>query len=258
LFLTSNNLTTQDVLDRGDTLSFPESVVSLFKGELGQPYKGFPKDIAKIILKGKKPFTDRPNAHLEPINFQKEYAAFHKEFDEYCDELDFLSYKLYPKVFTDFYRQWQEYGEVWRLPTRAFLFGLKNNEEIFVEIGKGKAIIIKKLYTSSPDENGMCNVYFEMNGQARVIQVKDKAAKSIKSLNAKIEGPNDIGAPLQGRIAEIMVKVGDKVKDNQPLFSIEAMKMETTISASKVGKVTRIHLKAGQMVSQDDLVLEVE
>lgn len=258
LFMTSNNLTTQDILERGESLSFPESVVSLFKGELGQPYKGFPQDVAKIILKGEKPFTDRPNAHLEPINFTKEYAAFHKQFDEYCDELDFLSYKLYPKVFTEFYQYWQEYGEVWRLPTTAFLYGLKNNEEIFVEIGKGKAIIIKKLYKSVPDENGMCNVYFEMNGQARVIQVKDKSAKSLKSVNVKVSAPNHIGAPLQGRIAEVMVKVGDKVKENQPLFSIEAMKMESTITSSRAGKVTQIHLKAGDMVSQDDLVIELD
>ncbi len=257
LFLTSNNLTTKDVLEKGEHLSFPESVVSLFKGELGQPYQGFPKEVAKIILKGEKPFTDRPNAHLEPINFKEEYAAFHKEFDEYCDELDFLSYKLYPKVFTDFYHHWQEYGEVWRLPTTAFLYGLKNNEEIFVEIGKGKAIIIKKLYKSLPDEDGMCNVYFEMNGQARVIQVRDKSFKSTKATNLKISAPNHIGAPLQGRIAEVKVKQGDKVKENQSLFIIEAMKMETTISATKAGTVGIVHLKGGDMVMQDDLVLEM-
>jgi pyruvate carboxylase len=257
LFLTSNDLTTQDVLERGSSLSFPESVVSLFKGELGQPYQGFPKEISKIILKGEKPFTDRPNAHLSPINFKEEYASFHKEFDEYCDELDFLSYKLYPKVFTEFYHHWQEFGEVWRLPTATFLYGLKNNEEIFVEIGKGKAIIIKKLYKSQPDEDGQCNVYFEMNGQPRVIQVKDQNFKSTKISNLKVSAPNHIGAPLQGRIAEVMVKSGDKVKENQPLFSIEAMKMETTISASKSGVVGQVFLKAGEMVTQDDLVMEV-
>jgi pyruvate carboxylase len=258
LFLTANDLTTQDVLEKGSALSFPESVVSLFKGELGQPYKGFPKDVAKIILKGEKPFTDRPNAHLEPVNFKKEYAAFHKEFDEYCDELDFLSYKLYPKVFTDFYHHWQEFGEVWRLPTAAFLYGLKNNEEIFVEIGKGKALIIKKLYKSAPDEDGMCNISFEMNGQARVIKVRDQSAKSTKVVHLKATADNHIGAPLQGRIAEIKVKTGDKVKANQPLFVIEAMKMETTISATKNGVIGKIHLNDADMVGQDDLVLEME
>ena len=258
LFMTSNDLTVNDVLERGSTLSFPESVVSLFKGELGQPYQGFPQDLQKIILKGEKPFTDRPNAHLEPVDFKAEYKDFQKKFDEYCDELDFLSYKLYPKVFEEFYHRWQEYGELWRLPTRAFWYGLKNNEEIFVEIGKGKAIIIRKLYTSRPDADGMCNVYFEMNGQARVIQVKDLSYKSTKVSNVKATTDHHIGAPLQGRIAEVKVKAGDKVKENQPLFVIEAMKMETTISAVEAGEVGKVHLDAGAMVEQDDLVIEMK
>ncbi|MEQ8925862.1 MAG: pyruvate carboxylase [Fulvivirga sp.] len=258
LYLTSNDLTTQDVLERGNTLSFPESVVSLFKGELGQPYKGFPKELQKIILKGEKPFTDRPNAHLKPVDFKKEFTEFQKKFDEYCDELDFLSYKLYPKVFEEFYARWQEYGELWRLPTRAFFYGLKNNEEIFVEIGKGKAIIIKKLYASKPDEDGLCNVYFEMNGQARVIQVKDLSYKSTKVTNVKVSTDKHVGAPLQGRLAEVKVKAGDKVKENQPLFVIEAMKMETSISAPTSGKVAKVYLNAGDMVEQDDLVIEIE
>ncbi len=257
LFLTSNDLTTQDVLERGNTLSFPESVVSLFKGELGQPYKGFPEEVSKIVLKGEKPFTDRPNAHLEPIDFKKEFADFHEEFDEYCDELDFLSYKLYPKVFTDFYNKWQEYGGLWKLPTCTFFYGMKNNEEIFVEIGPGKSIIIKKLYSSKPDEDGMCNVYFEMNGQARVIQVKDESYKSTKITNVKATTEKHVGAPLQGRIAEVKVKAGDKVKENQPLFVIEAMKMETTISATADGEVAKVYLTDGDMVEQDDLVVEM-
>lgn len=258
LFLTANDLTTNDVLERGSTLSFPESVISLFKGELGQPYQGFPEEVSKIILKGEKPFTDRPNAHLEPIDFDTEFKAFQKEFDEYCDELDFLSYKLYPKVFTDFYNKYQEYGELWRLPSCTFFYGMKNNEEVFVEIGKGKAIIIKKLYASKPDENGMCNVYFELNGQARVIQVKDESVKSTKVSNLKATELNHIGAPLQGRLAEVKVKSGDKVKENQPLFVIEAMKMETTISASADGEIAKVHLVGGAMVSQDDLVVELK
>ncbi|MEL7002346.1 MAG: pyruvate carboxylase, partial [Bacteroidota bacterium] len=258
LFLTSNNLSTEDVLEKGATLSFPESVVSLFKGELGQPYGGFPDQLSKIILKGQKPFTDRPNAHLEPIDFEKEFAAFNEKFDQYCDELDFLSYKLYPKVFEDFYEHWQKYGEVWRLPTLAFLYGLKNDEEIFAQIGEGKAIIIKKLYTSQPNEDGICSVYFELNGQTRVLEVRDNNFKSTKATHAKAEGDGQVGAPLQGRLAEIKVAVGDEVDDSTPLFVIEAMKMETTIAAPMKGKVKRIVLGAGEMVEQDDLVIELE
>lgn len=258
LFMTSNDLTVEDIRKNGASLSFPESVVSLFRGELGQPFGGFPKDISKIILKGEKPFKDRPNAHLEPIDFTKEFKAFQKKFDTYCDELDFLSYQLYPKVFEEFYIQWLRYGEVWRLPTTAFYYGLKDNQEIFVEIGKGKAIIIKKLYTSPPDEDGICRVYFEMNGQTRIIEVRDSSFQSDKPVHQKVSEPTHIGSPLMGRIAEVRVKKGQKVTENQPLFIIEAMKMESTVSSPRAGIVKKVHIPGGEMVEQDDLVIELE
>ncbi|WP_286755698.1 pyruvate carboxylase [Roseivirga sp. UBA838] len=258
IFMTSNNLTPADILERGETLSFPESVISLFRGDLGQMPGGFPQELSRIILKGEKPYTDRPNAHLEPVDFDKEFKAFQQEFDIYCDELDFLSYKLYPKVFKDFYQHWQNYGAVWQLPTKAFFFGLKPNEEVFVEIGKGKHIIIKMLYIAEPDENGMRKVYFELNGQTRVIDVRDQNLKVTKVANRKVDGEHQVGAPLQGRIAEVKVNVGDTVKENQALFVVEAMKMETTVSAPEAGKVKAIYLKGGDMVEQDDLVVELE
>ncbi|WP_268122112.1 pyruvate carboxylase [Roseivirga pacifica] len=258
IYMTSNNLTPEDIFERGETLSFPQSVISLFKGDLGQMPGGFPTALSKIILKGEEPYTDRPNAHLEPVDFQQEFKTFQKEFDEYCDELDFLSYKLYPKVFKDFYNQWKQFGAIWQLPTKAFFFGLKQNEEVFVEIGKGKHIIIKMLYTADPDENGMRKVYFELNGQTRVIDVRDQNYKVTKAINQKVSAENHVGAPMQGRIAEVKVKPGDKVKENQALFLIEAMKMETTVSSPKSGTVKTIYLKPGDMVEQDDLVVEFE
>lgn len=258
IFMTSNNLTPQDILERGESLSFPESVISLFKGDLGQMPGGFPQELSKIILKGQKPYTDRPNAHLKPVDFEKEFKAFQKEFDIYCDELDFLSYQLYPKVFKDFYQHWLKYGAVWHLPTKAFFFGLKQNEECFVEIGKGKHIIIKMLYIAEADESGMRKVYFELNGQTRVIDVRDQNLKATKPTNRKVDGEHQVGAPLQGRIAEVKVKVGDKIKENQPLFVIEAMKMETTVSSPEAGTVKAVYLNGGAMVEQDDLVVELE
>jgi pyruvate carboxylase len=258
IYMTSNNLTEEDIMTRGETLSFPESVVSLFRGDLGQMPGGFPQDISKIILKGQKPFTDRPNAHLEPVDFEKGFEAFQKEFDEYCDELDFISYQLYPKVFKDFYGHWLTYGDVRHLPTKAFFYGLKENEEIFVQIGKGKHIIVKRLYKSKPDDNGVRKVYFELNGQTRVIEVKDQNYKVTKALNRKAESDNEIGSPLQGRLADVRVAPGQSVKDNEALFVIEAMKMETTVSAPKAGIVKKVHLSAGDMVHQEDLVIEFE
>ena len=258
LYMTSNDLSVEDVFNGGSGISFPDSVVSLFKGELGQPHGGFPEELSKLVLKGDTPFTDRPNAHLEPVDFDKEFKEFQEKFDEYCNELDFLSYKLYPKVFEEFYQHWNKFGEVWRIPTPAFFYGLKNNEEVFVEIGKGKAIIIKKLYTSQPNEHGICQVHFEMNGQTRIIEVKDLAYKSILEVHQKAKSDNEVGSPLQGRLSEIKVKVGDSIDENTPLFVIEAMKMETSVTSPMSGKVKKVYLTAGTMVQQDDLVVELE
>ncbi len=258
LYMTANNLSAEDILERGDSLSFPESVVSLFKGHLGQAPGGFPEKLSKIVLKGEQPFTDRPNAHLAPVDFEKEFAAFQKEFSTYCTELDFISYKLYPKVFRDFYDHWLEYGEVRHLPTPAFFYGVKPNEELFIEIGRGKHIIVKMLYQTEPDDNGIRKVFFDLNGQTRVIEVKDQNYKVTKAINPKAEHDNQVGAPLQGRLAETRVKAGDTVTEGQPLFVIEAMKMETTVSAPMAGTVKRVYLEAGAMVAQDDMIVEID
>ena len=257
MYMTSNSLSVDDIKEKGAILSFPESVVSLFKGELGQPHGGFPSDISQLVLKDEKPFTDKPNTHLAPVDFEKEFNEFQAKFDQYCNELDFLSYKLYPKVFEDYHKHWITYGDVWKLPTLAFFYGLKNNEEIFVDIGKGKAITIKKRYKSQPDENGICRIHFEMNGQSRIIEVQDKSFQSTKASHEKAEGENEVGSPLQGRLAEVNVKAGDVVDENTQLFVIEAMKMETNVTAPILGKVKKIHIEAGAMVMQDDLVVEL-
>ena len=233
LFMVTNNLTKDDVILKGEQLSFPDSVKSMFKGDLGQPPGGFPADLQKIILKDIKPYTDLPNAHLAPINFEKELEDFKNKFDATLTFLDFLSYKFYPKVFEDYYKNVQQYGDLMTLPTIPFFYGMQTNEEIIVDIGKGKTILIRLLYVSDADENGMRTVYFRLNGQTRAIEVKDKNSSSKKASNIKVSADNHIGAPLQGLLSKIFIKEGDSVKRNTPLFTIEAMKMETTITASR-------------------------
>jgi pyruvate carboxylase len=258
LYMTSNNLTPDDIFEKGHTLSFPDSVVDLFRGELGQPVGGFPEKLSKIILKGEKPFTDKPNKHLEPIDFNKEMESFKKKFDGHDDEADLLAYLLYPKVYEEFYNHQQKYGEVGYIPTLAFFYGMKNGEEILVEISEGKTIIIKLLYISEPNEEALRTVSFELNGQTRRVQIKDNSAKVDKVTNKKISGENEVGAPLQGKLASIKVKPGDEVTENTALFVIEAMKMESSITAPRAGVVKEVHLKSGDMVQQDDLVVSLE
>jgi len=263
LFMMNNDLSAQDVIEKGDSLSFPESVQNFFYGSLGQPKGGFPKQLQKIILKGKKPITDRPNEHLPPIDFKKEYAAFQKEFKDSfrSRELritDFLSFKLYPKVFRDFRKQRQLYSNLRNLPTKTFFYGMEVGEEIIVKLGPGKNVLIRLITKSKADEDGIVKLFFSVNGQTRVIEVEDKSVATEKVSYEKAEPDNDlhVGSPLQGLLSQVFVKAGDKVKKNDPLFLIEAMKMETTVTAPGAGTVARVVLSGGEMIDSNDLVVE--
>lgn len=256
MFMTANNLTREEVLATGNKLAFPDSVKALMRGDLGQIEGGFPKEIQALVLKGEKPYTDRPNAHLAPIDFDKELPLFQNEFGKDKDIQDFLSYKLYPKVYTKFIEHQNEYGEMSKLPTPAFFYALKPNEEILIEIGRGKNVIIKYFKLTEPDELGNRLVFFHLNGQMRSISIRDYQIKTDLVVHQKAKGDKEVGTPLQGNLARILVKEGDEIEENTPLFIIEAMKMESTITASVKGVVKKIHLKEKTLVEQDDLVVE--
>ncbi len=257
IFMTANNLTADDVLTRGDSLSFPESVKELMKGILGQPVGGFPEAIQRVVLKGEQPITGRPNEHLKPIDFDADFKAFQEKYPLNSGFEDYLSYQMYPKVYDEYYKANEQYGDVSIIPTPAFFYGLKENEEILINIEEGKNILVRLLFKSEPDEFGIRTITFELNGQSRQVQVRDKASKVEKAMNAKVGKPGDVGSPLQGRLTRILVKEGDLVKKNQPLFVIEAMKMESIVAAQKDGQITKIILKESTTVEQDDWVLEL-
>ena len=264
IFMTANHLSEADVLEKGEDLSFPESVRGFLRGELGQPVGGFPEKLQQLVLRGEKPLTGRPNDALEPIDLTADFAAFREKYPNaelYLGEkgayLDYLSYKMYPKVYTDFYQTVDRFGEVVHLPTPAFFYGLKQDEEILVTIEPGKTVMIKLLYVSEPDETGNRTVTFDLNGQARRIVVKDNSFHATRPTNAKVSGPGQIGSTLQGRLVRIQVKPGEQVQKNQPLFVIEAMKMESIVSAPAAGQIREVVLKEGTVVEQDDWVLSI-
>jgi len=260
-YLVSNNLTIQDVLERGDTISFPQSVISFFKGDLGQPVNGFPKALQKLILKDQEAYTDRPNAHLEALDVEEEFKEFLNVFDKEMgrptDITDFLSYKLYPKVFMDAYNKHLKYGNLMNLPTKNFFYGMERGEEITVELDKGKTLLVSLDSVGRPNSEGMVTVYFKVNGQSRSVKIKDESIKVDEVIHAKAEKGNDkhIGAPLQGMLSTVLVNNGEKVVKNQPLFIIEAMKMETTITAVTDTVIGDVVLQPGVMVNSDDLIV---
>ncbi|MFT7071417.1 pyruvate carboxylase [Patiriisocius sp. Uisw_017] len=264
IYMVTNNLSPADIFERGRSMSFPESVVKFFKGDLGQPQGGFPKELQSIILKNEIPYTDRPNAHLAPIDFTKEYAAFEKKFQKDFSRPiefeDFLSYSLYPRVFEDAHTNYKKYGNVAILPTKNYFYGMDQREEIMIELEPGKTIIVKLLSVTPPNEEGKRIVFFKVNGENRLVEITDTSLNISIHQNIKAEetDQNQYGAPLQGMLYKVLVKSGQKVKENDHLFIIEAMKMETTVTALKDGTVSGIELKEGVMVMSGDLVLTTE
>lgn len=257
LYLTSNNLTVEDVRTRGHELSYPESLKSFFKGELGIPYGGFPEDIQKIVLRGEKPLKGRPNDNLAPIDFEKGFVEFQNKFGKEYEFVDFLSQQLYPKVFEDYHTHRQEYGEVWFIPTVAFFYGIKLHQEMVIELTPGKVLVIELLHVGEVDELGVRSVVFNLNGQNRAVDVRDNACKVVVVSNKKASAAGEIGSPLQGKLSKVLVAAGDKVEKEQALFVIEAMKMETTVSAPIAGTVSAIELQPGVLVKADDLVVTI-
>lgn len=258
MFMTANGLSKEDVIRKGNKLSFPDSVKALMRGDLGQIDGGFPEQIQQIVLKDEKPYTDRPNAHLAQIDFDAEVGVFRDRFGEELGIRDFLAYRLYPKVYEDYHDFQELYGSVANLPTKAFFYGLHPNEEIIVTLSPGKNVLIKYLNMTEPDELGNRLVIFQLNGQTRSVPVRDKNARSEVIMHRKASGQKEIGAPLQGNLSKILVQEGEEVTINTPLFIIEAMKMESTITAPVAGTVGKVHLSEKTLVEQDDLVLELE
>lgn len=257
MFMTSNDLTAEDVMRRGAKLDFPDSVKNLMRGNLGQIEGGFNADIQKLVLKDEKPFTDRPNAHLEPIDWDEAEKEYIKQFGRKPDTKALLAHLLYPKVYEDFNAHREEFGEVANLPTHAFFYGLKPNEEVLVRLGMGKTITIKYLNMTEADAQGNRLVFFSLNGQTRSVTVRDRTSGKEVVRNVKAVGEGQVGSPLMGNLSRILVKVGDVVKAGDPLFVIEAMKMESTITSPIDGEVQSLALKEKTLVETDDLVVTV-
>jgi pyruvate carboxylase len=258
-FMVANGLSEQDVMEKGASISFPESVQQFFMGEIGQPEGGFPKALQQIILKNKHPYTDRPNKHLPPIDLDKALVALQEQYGSDLTITDLLSAIFYPKVFDAYMKFYRQYGDVSVVPTPLFLYGMKVGEDTTVEIARGKTLLIRLLSIGPVDDKGNRTVFFKLNGQTRNVEVRDTSVKTERKENKKAnkDKEREIGAPLQGMLSKLLVKKGDAVKKNQQLFIIEAMKMETIITAPFDGTVSNIELADGTLVNTNDLVVEL-
>lgn len=263
IFMVQNGLTKDNIIKKGKNMTFPDSVVSYFKGMMGQPEGGFPKDLQEVVLKGEEPITCRPGEILEPVSFEDIKATLEKDFNMDKPNIrNVLSYALYPEVYSDYLKSLKEYGHLYNLESHVFFYGLKEGETSEVELDEGKIMIVKLIEVGKLDEEGYRTVAFEVNGNRREIKILDKNLGEKESVEMTLMAdPNndkEIGASIPGAISKILIKEGDKVKEKQSLAIIEAMKMETNILATSSGEVDSILVSEGQQVKSGQLLIKLK
>lgn len=261
LMMVSQGLTRAQVEDPQTDVSFPDSVIDMMRGNLGQPPGGFPEGIVKKVLKGEKPNTERPGKHLAPVDLEQTRKELSEELEGMTvDNEDLAGYLMYPKVFLDYMGRHRLYGPVRTLPTQTFFYGMEPGEEISAEIDPGKTLEIRLQAVGETSEDGEVKVFFELNGQPRVIRVADRKVKGATAARPKAEAGNEnhIGAPMPGVVASVGASAGQKVKAGDLLLTIEAMKMETGIHAERDATVKAVHVQPGGQIDAKDLLVELE
>ncbi|MDT2831414.1 pyruvate carboxylase [Vagococcus carniphilus] len=259
LFMVQNNLTSDDIYQKGRELNYPESVISFFKGDLGQPTGGFPKELKDIILNGRPSIEVRPGSLAESVDFEEIKKELKELIGFEPSSKDVISYIMYPQVFLDYCKTHDSFGDVELLDTMTFFQGMRVGETIEVRIEKGKTLIITLDEIGKPDLEGNRVLFFNLNGQRREIIIKDQNIKSQVIMKEKCEPTNQghIGATMPGSVLDVLVEVGEQVHKGDALLITEAMKMETTIYSKRDGVVKRVLAKSGEAIQSGDLLIEL-
>ncbi len=259
LTMVANDLSPQDVADPDKEIAFPDSVVAMMRGELGYPADGFPPALQQRILKGQTAIEGRVGAHLPAVDLENERKKAEKAVGHHVDDAALASWLMYPKVYTEYAEHLRKYGDVSVLPTPVFFYGLGDKDEIAVEIDQGKTLVVRLLGESEAPDDGEVKLFFELNGQPRPMRIARAGQQASKRSRPKAEEGNaaHIAAPMPGMVATVAVKPGQKVSKGSPLLSVEAMKMETAITAERDATVVRIHVAPGDRVDAKDLMLEL-
>lgn len=261
IFMVQNDLTPENIVEKGANIDFPDSTVSYFEGMMGQPEGGFPQDIQKVVLKGKKAITCRPGELLPPEDFEGIRKKLQEELGLEGTDREVISYAIYPKVFEDYIKSIRKEGSFRYMGSDIFFHSLAEGETCEVKLGEGRVLIVKLQEVRAVDNDGMREAIFEVNGNRRIIKIKDKTVtvnSSNSVLYADESNPLEVGANIPGNIIKVLVKEGEKVEANQPIAVIEAMKMETNILAAAAGTVERIYVSEGQQVKAGEMVAKLK
>ncbi|MFT8315306.1 MAG: pyruvate carboxylase [Clostridium sp.] len=262
IFMVQNDLTPENIYDKAVNMAFPDSVVAYFKGMMGQPMDGFPKKLQNLVLKGEEPITCRPGELLPDEDFNKVEEYLKDKYDIAPNKKDALSYALYPDVFEDYLNYTKEFGDLSRLGSDVYFHGLAEGETCEAEVANGKTYMIKLAGIGKIDAEGNKTLYFEVDGNRREIKIKDKDSNNVNEIfstkMADSSNPLEVGAPIPGTILKVLVSEGEEVSENQPLMIVEAMKMETRVSASASGTVESINVSEGQQVKAGELLISLK
>jgi len=257
LLMVTAGLTREQLLDPDPDVAFPESVVQLFRGDLGQPYGGFPQALQHKVLQGARPLTERPGATLAPVDLAAERARIQEQVPREVTDEDLASYLMYPRVWLEYARERLLYGDPAILPTAVFFYGMEPGQEISIDLERGKTLIVRYLATSEPHEDGTRTVFFELNGQPRSVRVADHSQVAQQPPPRKAEPGNlrHVGAPMPGIVSLIGVHEGSRIARGEVLVTLEAMKMETQVRAESDGVVGEVLVRPGQSVDVKDLLV---
>jgi pyruvate carboxylase len=261
LMMVSQGLTRADVEDPDKDVAFPDSVVDMMSGSLGQPPGGFPAGIVTKVLKGAEPNTQRPGLDVPPVDLDATRADVSAQLEgKTVDDEDLMGYLMYPKVFLDYMGRHRTYGPVRALPTHTFFYGMEPGDEIEAEIDPGKTLEIRLQAIGETNEKGEVRVFFELNGQPRTIRVPNRLVTATAAARPRADAgnPNHVGAPMPGIVASVGAVAGQPVKEGDLLLTIEAMKMETGIHAERDAVVKAVHVSPGGQIDAKDLLVEFE
>jgi pyruvate carboxylase len=257
LMMVAQGLTPEAVLDPAREIAFPASVIEMLRGDLGQPPGGWPVGLQAKALKGEAPFTQRPGALLPPADLAAARRETEARIGRQVSEEELASSLMYPRVFADFAASQRKYGPVSVLPTPVFFYGMAAGGELSVEIERGKSLLIRLQTIGEADEDGFRRVFFELNGQPRIIKVPDRglARKVAARPKADPANPAHVAAPMPGLVASVAVSEGQSVAIGDPLLVIEAMKMETALAADRAGTIASVLVRPGQQIDAKDLLI---
>ena len=262
IFMVQNDLTPENIYEKGKDIDFPDSIVSYFEGMMGQPEGGFPEKLQKLVLKDRKPITCRPGEPLPDEDFAGIKKHLQEEFGLEGNMQEVLSYALYPKVYETYLKEKQESFDYRYLSSEVFFHGLAEGEENEVTLAEGKMLSVKLIEIKWADTDGNRQVVFEVNGNRRTITINDKSVQTVQAAKGKLmadeDNPYEIGANIPGMLVKLLVKKGDTITENQPIAVLEAMKMETNVLSPVAGTVKDILVSENQQVEAGELIAVIE